>query len=270
MISECQSLSELCVCSGLFCLSSFALLHLGDNARIDLIELVEDQQNADAAPGNDVADDVDTDQHLRLCCVDRHGAGEAYEAHQGAEDRARHAGAELLAGGGCGNHQALYADAALPCAVLDNVSEHGVLDAAEAALADAAHDAGEQRKIEGARVDEQGNRTDNGDDCADESDIALAKLGDERGEDKNGDDLRNGFEGRECAEQVAVAEDVLRIISVAGAGDGFIEGEEHGEHEEHDEVLVGDAELDAHPERNVLAVLGLGLFLDTLVAVLEA
>ena len=62
MINECQSMSELCVCSGLFCLSSLALLHLGNNARIDLIELVEDQQNADAAPGNDVADDVDTDQ----------------------------------------------------------------------------------------------------------------------------------------------------------------------------------------------------------------
>lgn len=42
-------MSELCVCSGLFCLSSLALLHLGNNARIDLIELVEDQQNADAA-----------------------------------------------------------------------------------------------------------------------------------------------------------------------------------------------------------------------------
>ena len=50
MINECQSMSELCVCSGLFCLSSLALLHLGNNARIDLIELVEDQQNADAAP----------------------------------------------------------------------------------------------------------------------------------------------------------------------------------------------------------------------------
>ena len=79
-------MSELCVCSGLFCLSSLALLHLGNNARIDLIELVEDQQNADAAPGNDVADDVDTDQHLRLCCVDSRGAGETYEAHQGAEN----------------------------------------------------------------------------------------------------------------------------------------------------------------------------------------
>ena len=106
--------------------------------------------------GNDVADDVDTDQHLRLCCVDSHGAGETYEAHQSAEDCAGHAGAELLAGGGSRYHQTLYTDAALPCAVLDNVSEHGVFDAAEAALADAAHDAGKQCKIEGARVDEQG------------------------------------------------------------------------------------------------------------------
>ena len=113
-------MSELCVCSGLFCLSSLALLHLGNNARIDLIELVEDQQNADAAPGNDVADDVDTDQHLRLCCVDSRGAGETYEAHQGAENSGRYTGAEFLAGCGRRNHQTLYADAALPCAVLDH------------------------------------------------------------------------------------------------------------------------------------------------------
>lgn len=232
-------MSELCVCSGLFCLSSLALLHLGNNARIDLIELVEDQQNADAAPGNDVADDVDTDQHLRLCCVDSHGAGETYEAHQSAEDCAGHAGAELLAGGGSRYHQALYTDAALPCAVLDNVSEHGVLDAAEAALADAAHDAGKQCKIEGARVDEQGDRADNGDDRTDQRYVALAELCDERRQNKNGNNLRNGLERCECAEQVAVAENVLCVVCVAGAGNCLIEGQEHSEHEEHDEVLVG-------------------------------
>lgn len=57
------------VCGRLCCFGSFALLHLGDNARIDLIELVEDQQNADAAPSDDVANDVDGDEHLGDCAA---------------------------------------------------------------------------------------------------------------------------------------------------------------------------------------------------------
>lgn len=125
-------------------------------------------------------------------------------------------------------------------------------------------------RIEGARVDEQGDRADNGDDRTDQRYIALAELCDERRQNKNGNDLRNGLERCECAEQVAVAENVLCVVCVAGAGNCLIEGQEHSEHEEHDEVLVGDAELDAHPERNVLAVLGLGFFLDALMTVLEA
>lgn len=60
------------------------------------------------------------------------------------------------------------------------------------------------------------------------------------------------------------------VVVCVGAGNCLIEGQEHSEHEEHDEVLVGDAELDAHPERERSCRPGLGLFLDALVAVLEA
>lgn len=153
---------------------------VGHDLRVIAVQPIEDEQQGDHPPCEQVAADVDIRDHGLRAGGDGGFAGKARQIEQQADGGGRDAATEFLSGGGGRDDHALQPYAGLPVAVFDDIREHGIFDAAEAALADAAQHAGEQREGQAARCEKLSGDADRSDHRTDKGDVALAKAVDER------------------------------------------------------------------------------------------
>lgn len=104
-----------------------AVDEIAHDFRIELIELIAEQDNEQDDPDDDHAVHVHVHDHvdsgLRLDGIGRRGRDVAGPGHQDSDERAGDASADFVADRATGENQTFLTDMEFPLAVLDDVAE---------------------------------------------------------------------------------------------------------------------------------------------------